>query len=131
MKRKLLLLNVALLAFLGYAGWRLRQEWLDAKAREAAELNKPLKWIAPPPFSALPASPPVTPSGYAEIATQMLFDRSRNPTVVVEVPPPPPPQPMPPLPVYHGQMNIGSGPLAILSANATSPHEAVHPGEVF
>ena len=48
----------------------------------------------------------------------MLFDRSRNSTVVVEVPPPPPPKPMPPLPAYHGMMNLGDGPVAVMSVNA-------------
>ena len=131
MKRKLLLLNAVLLALLTYAGWQLRQAWLAARAREAAELNRKVPRAAPPPFTPLPAAAPVAPGGYAEIATQMLFDKSRNPNVVVEVPAPvtPPPKPMPPLPVYHGQMNIGSGPEAILSQTATSVHEAIHPGE--
>jgi hypothetical protein len=74
----------------------------------------------------------VLPSGYADIAKKMLFDRSRDSTVVIETPPPPPPKPMPPLPVYHGMMNIGTdGPTAILSANASAAHQAVHPGEVI
>ncbi len=51
--------------------------------------------------------------------------------MVVEVPPPPPPKPMPPLPVYHGMMNIGDGPAAILSVNATSPQMEIHPGETI
>ncbi len=129
MKRKLLLLNLVLVALLAYAGWQLRQSWLAARAREAAELNRKLRPSAPPPFSALPASPPVSPGGYADIAQQMLFDRSRNPNVPVEAPAPPPPKPMPPLPVYHGQMNIGSGPMAILSLTAGGAHEVVRPGE--
>jgi hypothetical protein len=129
LKRKLLLLNAVLIAGAGYAGWQVRQEWLAAQAREAAELSKTLKPAPPPPFTPLPAAPPVAAAGYSEIATQMLFDRSRNPTVVVEVPPPPPPKPMPPLPVYHGQMNIGNGPMAIMSVTANAQHEAIHPGE--
>jgi hypothetical protein len=132
LKRKLLLLNTVLVALLAYAGWQLRQAWLAARAREAAELNRKAPPSAPPPFTPLPTAAPVAPGGYAEIATQMLFDKSRNPNVVVEVPaaaPAPPPKPMPPLPVYHGQMNIGSGPTAILSQTATGAHEAIHPGE--
>jgi hypothetical protein len=131
LKRKVLLLNAVLLALLTYAGWQLRQAWLAARAREAAELHRKVPRAAPPPFTPLPAAAPVTPGGYAEIATQMLFDKSRNPNVVVEVPVPvlPPPKPMPPLPVYHGQMNIGSGPEAILSETAAGAHEAIRPGE--
>ncbi|HEY7391861.1 MAG TPA: hypothetical protein VH640_25315 [Bryobacteraceae bacterium] len=129
MNRKLVLLNLALLAVLAYAGWQLRVRWAAAKARAGAELSKRIKPLPPPPFALLPAAPPVVPATYAQIAQQDLFDRSRNPTVEVVVPPPPPPKPMPPLPVYHGQMNIGSGPMAILSEKANTQHQALHAGE--
>jgi hypothetical protein len=129
LKRKLLILNLGLAVFLAYAGFALRQEWLAEKAREAAELNRALKPAAPPPFNPLAVAPPVAPAGYAAIAQETLFDRSRNPNVVIETPPPPPPKPMPPLPVYHGQMNIGTGPMAILSMTANSAHQGLHPGE--
>jgi hypothetical protein len=124
-------MNLVLVASVAYAGWQLRQAWLAAKAREAAELSRRIKPVPPPPFTPLPAAAEVTPTGYANIAQQMLFDRSRNPNVVIEVPqpPPPPPKPMPALPIYHGQMNIGDGPIAILSVTATTPHQAIHPGE--
>ena len=131
MKRKLLILNLGLAAFLAYAGYELRQAWLAEKAREAAELNKRLKPAQPPLWTPLPTAPPVAPAGYAAIAEQTLFDRTRNPNVVVDVPPPPPPKPMPPLPLYHGQMNIGTGPMAILSATANAPHQGLHPGETI
>lgn len=38
---------------------------------------------------------------------------------------------MPPLPVYHGQMNLGDGQglFAILSLNNAAPHQAIHMGE--
>jgi hypothetical protein len=125
-------MNVVLVASLAYAGWHLRQAWLAAKAREAAELNRKIKPGPTPPFTPLPAPGAVTPAGYANIAQEMLFDRSRNPNVVVDLPPPPPPpppKPMPPLPVYHGQMNLGDGSIAILSLTANTPHQAIHPGE--
>jgi hypothetical protein len=129
MNRKLVALNFVLLSVLAYASWHLRDAWRAEKAREAAQLAKRIKALPPPPFAPLPTSLPVVPATYAEIAQQDLFDRSRNPTVVVEVPPPPPPKPMPPLPVYHGQMNIGTGPMAIFSQTPNGVHEAVHPGE--
>jgi hypothetical protein len=127
--RKLLALNIVLLSILVYASGYLRNAWLAEQAREAQELARHLKPLPPPPFTPLPSVPPVVPASYTDIAQQDLFDRSRNPTVVVEAPPPPPPKPMPPLPVYHGQMNIGSGPMAIFSQTPTAAHEAVHPGE--
>lgn len=129
MNRKLLALNLVLLAVVVYAVRHVREVWRAEKAREAAELSRRVPPLKPPPFTPLPTAPPVVATGYAEIAQQDLFDRSRNPTVVIDVPPPPPPKPMPALPVYHGQMNIGSGPMAIFSETANSAHEAVHPGE--
>ncbi len=132
MNRKLLILDVVLVAVLGYAGFQFRNMWRAAKAREATELNKRVTALPTPHFPSLASPPPVMATGYVEIPQKMLFDRSRNSTVVVEPPPPPPPPPpMPPLPVYHGQMNLGdgSGLFAIMSVNNTAPHEAIHLGE--
>jgi len=123
-----LLLDVVLAGLIAYAGWQVWQADLRAKARAAAMLGHKVKPTPAPPFTPLPAPKPVIAGGYANIAQQTLFDKSRNPTVVVELPPPPAPPPMPALPVYHGQMNIG-GPTVFLSQTAASPHEAVHPGE--
>jgi hypothetical protein len=131
LKRKLLILNLGLAAFLAYAGFALRHAWLAEKAREAAELNRPVKPGPPPIFNPLGVAPAVTPAGYATIAEETLFDRSRNPNVVIETPPPPPPKPMPPLPVYHGQMNIGTGPMASLSEKPASAGAFLHPGETI
>jgi hypothetical protein len=129
LNRKLLMLNVVLAAVAVYAGFQFRSQWLAAKAREAAVLNQKRAPLPPPQFTPLATAPPVLSAGYANVAQKLLFDRSRTSTVVVEVPPPPPPKPMPPLPVYHGMMNIGDGPAAILSINAASPEMEVHPGE--
>jgi hypothetical protein len=128
--RKLLVLDAVLAAAVIYAGLQLHKEWKAARARERARLNRPLPAVKPPAYSPLPPDQPVMATSYANIAEKMLLDKSRNPTVVIEEPPPPPKPPMPPLPVYHGMMNIGpEGPIAILSVNATSAHQAVHPGE--
>jgi len=128
LRRKLLLLDAVLLALVAYAGWQLRQADLRAKARAAAILGRKVKPVPPPPFTPLPVAKPVIAGGYADIAQQTLFDRSRNPNVVVDLPPPPAPPPMPALPVYHGQMNIG-GPTVFLSQTSSSAHEAIHPGD--
>ena len=131
MNRKLLILDVVLAAVAVYAGFQFRSQWLAAKAREAAIVNQKPTPLPAPQFTPLATAPPVLSAGYAEIAQKLLFDRSRNSTVVVEVPPPPPPKPVPPLPVYHGMMNIGDGPAAILSVNASSPQMEIHPGETI
>jgi hypothetical protein len=36
---------------------------------------------------------------------------------------------MPPLPVYHGAMNLGDGPVAIMSVSPSGPHQGIKPGE--
>jgi hypothetical protein len=129
LNRKLLILDVVLAAVAVYAVVQFRSQRLAAKAHEAAILNHKPAPLAAPQFTPLAPAPAVLSAGYAEIAQKLLFDRSRNSTVVVEVVPPPPPKPMPPLPVYHGMMNIGDGPAAILSVNAGSPQMEIHPGE--
>jgi len=125
----MLLLNAVLLAAVVYAGVQLRNRWKGAKAREAARLNIPVRPLPPPGYQKLEPAPAVLPSAYNDVAQKMLFDRSRNPNVVIETPAPAPPPPMPSLPVYHGMMNIGdSGPIAILSLG-TGAHQAIHPGD--
>jgi len=131
LNRKLLILDVVLAAVAVYAGFQFRSQWIAAKAREAAVLNQKAAALPAPQFTPLPATPAVLSTGYAEIAQKLLFDRSRNSTVVVQVAPPPPPKPVPPLPVYHGMMNIGDGPAAILSINASSAQMEIHPGEMI
>jgi hypothetical protein len=130
MNRKLLLLDAVLLAVIAYAGIQLRNERRAALAREAARLNHQVTPAPTPAYNPPLPEPPVLSAGYAAIAQKLLFDKSRNPDVVIEVVPPPPPRPMPALPVYHGMMTIGhSGPTAFLSLTKDSPHKAIHPGE--
>jgi hypothetical protein len=131
LNRKLLVLDVVLVAALVWAGFQVRGYWRGVKTRAAATLNRKVNPSPPPRFTPLPGAPAVMASGYAEIADKMLFDRSRNSVVVVEVPPPPPPRPVPALPVYHGMMNLGDGPAAVMSVNAAAPHQEVHPGEMI
>ena len=115
MNRKVLLINLALLALIGWFGWRIRLKWRADHAEERAFLSQ-----APRPRTLLPPSPtpgpaPVKPADYADVAEKMLFSVDRNPTVVVQPPPPPPPPPpMPALPFYFGQMSIGK-PVVLLS----------------
>ena len=39
MTRKLILLDLALVALLGYLGWQMRREWVEAHARAQAFLS--------------------------------------------------------------------------------------------
>ncbi|HWQ53312.1 MAG TPA: hypothetical protein VN442_06485 [Bryobacteraceae bacterium] len=129
MTRRLLLLNLLLVALTALSAWQLRKEWEAARAREAATLGRAIQPLPAPPAAAPQASAPLTPSSYLEIAQKLLFSKDRNPVVVVETPAPPPPKPMPPLPVFHGAMNLGEGPIAIISETPKNPHREFRPGE--
>jgi hypothetical protein len=117
LNRRLVLLNVALLALAAALVWMLRANWFGAQAREHAVLSRqvePKKLLAPP---SPPLAKPVSPAEYLDVAGKMLFSKDRNPTVVIEAPPAKPEPPMPALPSYHGQMAIGE-PVAFLSTSA-------------
>ena len=117
MSRKIIFLNVLLLALLIWLGVRLRESWLESKARETAALARnavPGEQVAPPK---VPAVDPASPADYIDVAQRMLFSKDRDPNVIIDVvapPPPPPEKPVPPLPQYYGQMSFGE-PVILLS----------------
>ncbi len=119
MNRRMILLNLALLALAGVLVWTLRVNWLEAQARERAVLERK---VEPRTVLAPPTPPPAkatTPAEYIDVANKMLFSADRNPTVVVE-PPKPAPQPvMPALPDYNGQMAIAEPVILLSMANGT------------
>jgi hypothetical protein len=130
MKHRLLVLNLALACAVTYAGFLWRAQWREAKAREAAIRSRRVPTAPPPAVTPLPTPPPMLASGYADIAQKMLFDKSRNPEVVIEPPPPPPPPPpMPPLPVFHGVMKLPGEPATVFLSQAGGTHQAMHPGD--
>jgi hypothetical protein len=128
-KRKLLLLNLTLLALSVAAGVHLRREWIDARTREQEVLERRLRPVPAPRVAPLPAVEPVKAATYNEIAQKMLFSKDRNPIVVVEAPPPPKPIPMPALPLFHGVVDFGDGPMAIMSEGPKGAHRDYQPGD--
>ncbi|MFB3828779.1 MAG: hypothetical protein ACE15B_18565 [Bryobacteraceae bacterium] len=129
MKRKLLLLNAALLALTALAAWQLRREWDAARARERQVLGRAIRPVAAPPLAPQPAPRPVTAAEYIEIAQKALPFKDRNPNVIIEAVPPPPPKPMPPLPLFHGVMNLGDGPMAMMSEKAGAQNKDYRTGD--
>ena len=129
MKRKLLLANLALLAFATAGAVHLRREWVEAHTREQAVLEKRIQPAPPPRMPAPAAIEPVKAAGYNDIAQKMLFSKDRNPVVVVEPPPAPKVIPMPALPLFHGVVNLGDGPMAIMSVGPKGPHRDYQPGD--
>jgi hypothetical protein len=128
LKRKLIALDLALVAAIGAASWKLRQDWVSLRAREHKLHERPVKGSQPPVLNVAPAPQPVAAVGYAEIAQNMLFSKDRNPDVVIEPEPAPKPKPMPPLPVLYGVMNLLDSTTVVMSENAASPHHGVRVG---
>jgi hypothetical protein len=124
-----LLLNLTLLALSVAAGVHLRREWIDARTREQEVLERRLRPVPAPRVAPLPAVEPVKAATYNEIAQKMLFSKDRNPIVVVEAPPPPKPVPMPALPLFHGVVDFGDGPMAIMSEGPKGAHRDYQPGD--
>jgi hypothetical protein len=125
MRKKLLLLDLALVALLVLLGMRLRDKWLEARQRESVVLGQRLQAAPAPPYAAIQAPAALTASDYALVAQQMLFSADRNPVVVVV----PKPEPQPPaLPILYGALNI-DGPMAIMSVSAGEPHKQVRFGQ--
>jgi hypothetical protein len=130
--RKVLLLNLALLALIGLLVWQLRVRRQAAGAHERAVLLKDGqgRTLLAPPSPAL--VPPVAPAEYIDSVQKMLFSKDRNPNVVVEPPPPPKPAPAPPpmpaLPRYYGQIHFGD-PAVFLSSATANDQRAYGVGE--
>ncbi len=126
MRKKLLLLDLALLAAALLATAELRARWLEARKREQVALWKTVVPLPAPPYAPLPKVEPLVAADYGEVAQKMLFSADRNPAVVVEVAPP---KPMPALPVAYGVMDLGDGPAAIMAVKGGQPTAEVREGQ--
>lgn len=130
MNRKMLLLNLVLLALVAGLLWTLRGQWREVQSRVRAlrERQVQAKPVMPPPAPEAPK--PVVPAQYFEVADKTLFSRDRNPSVLVDpAPAPPAPPPMPDLPFYSGQMALGE-PVVFLST-AKIPQRSYHAGDTI
>jgi hypothetical protein len=126
MKRRLVLLNLVLLALASAAAWQLRGRWLQDRAQERELLRQRGRIAALPPASSIRPLPPVSASTYSEVAQKMLFSPDRNPNVVVEVAAP---KPVPAFPAAFGVMDIGSGPTVFLSEKPGASSRGYSAGE--
>jgi hypothetical protein len=120
LNRKIVLLNLLLVALVLWLGWTLEGKWKQEEARRLEVLKQVIRSITVPPPPPVPAVQRPVAAEYLDVAQRTLFTKDRNPNVVVEAAPaPPPPPPVPPLPVYRGQMSIGE-PVVFL---ATGPND--------
>src|SRR5258708_4174288 len=124
------MLKCALIALVAAGYWQLRKESQDFHARERVTLGKKPPVPAPPPPLPASTAPAVTASSYLDIAQKMLWSHDRNSQVVVDPPKPPaPPKPLPTLPSVFGVMNIGDGPVVMMSDKPGARQRGVHPGD--
>jgi hypothetical protein len=126
LRKKLILLDLALAVVVFVLVGQVRDKWAEAQKRSDVMFGKALKQLPPPPYSPLPAVPAVTAAVYSAVALKYPFSPDRNPTVIVE---PPKEAPMPPLPIYYGIMTLSDGETAIMSAKMGDPSLGIHFGE--
>lgn len=126
MSRKLVALNLLLVAAIGSAGWKLYENWRLARAREQAFLQRQVRPGAAPPVQAVPPPKPIQASSYLDIALRMLFSSDRNPTVVVEEAPP---SPVPAFPAAFGVIDFGDGPFVLMTEKTGGPQKSFRPGD--
>jgi hypothetical protein len=130
--RKLIFLNVVLLALAGWLFWMLRIKWLESRQHEHTVLASSAKGarVFPPPPNPLFKAPAA--AEYNDVAQKMLFAKDRNPNVIEDPPPPPPPTPPPPpmpdLPAYYGTMALFGDPVILLSL-PKGPQKKYHAGD--
>src|SRR5262249_13529444 len=129
MRRKLLAINLALVALAAGGFWKLRLDY-----RQAQERYKTIdtgKGASGGVARSSPATEPaglaaVQPASYLEAAEKYLPSPDRNPTVIVAGPKP---KPRPGLPILFGVMSIGDSPIAIMADKQGAPHKTVKVGE--
>ncbi len=126
MRRRLLVLNLILAVLVVGTAFRLRRQWLEGRERVRQVFHAKVTPAAPPKTIRLEPPQPLAAASYADAAQKLVFAKDRNPTVVIE---PEPPKVIPPLPVAHGVVNFGDGPLVILSEKPGAPHKSYAPGE--
>lgn len=132
MKKRLLLLNLILLAALGLLGWQLRRKYLEAKQREWAMLSQTVPAAPVAGVPALRKGVPLDATAYQDTVAKNLFSKDRNPSPIPDPPaPPPPPPPQPAFPVVRGVMLWnGAPPTAVMSIQKGSAEQhGYHPGE--
>ncbi len=124
MTRKLLIANFALVALAAAGLWRLRADWSRAQQRYQILAPAAKKRAAPAAEPSAPA--PVQPAAFFDAADKFLFTADRNSTVAVE---PPKHKPRPPLPSLSGVLNIGGGPIALMTLDTSRPYKPIRVGE--
>jgi hypothetical protein len=127
--RKLILLDLALLALVVFLVFQMRREWVEAHARSQAFLSVNIHAAPAPKVAALPHHNPLAAIAYAEVALMNLFSKDRNPQVVIDVDPPKV-KSVPAFPVARGVLIWeGTPPTILLSTKAGGQQRAYRAGD--
>jgi hypothetical protein len=129
MKRRLVFLNILLLASVAGGVWVLRQRAQESAAHEQQVLSHKIPVAPPPAIAPVPQPAPVAATSYIDVAAKVLFAKDRSPNPIVDPPKPVPEKKMPPLPFAYGVMDFGSGPTVIMAEKSGVPHHGFHIGE--
>ena len=118
MKPKLVALNLILVALVGATIWEGHARWSEGQAVRKANLNVPVRPVAPPPMAPVPE--PMTPPAttYADVAKNNLFSSDRNDEIIVDPPKVEAVKQMPALPISTGVMRVPSGVKAFMAAKS-------------
>jgi hypothetical protein len=130
MKRKLILLNLVLAGLAVFLGFRLKRDYEEARERERFMLSQRPKPPQAPRIVLGPASSPVSPAQYLDVAQKMLFSQDRSPAVILDPVIPPKPKPVPPFPVARGVILFGDlPPTVILSTKGKNDQKGYKVGD--
>lgn len=121
MRRPILILNLVLLVLAGLATYLLRVEWRNYRNR--------VNWVyqtrsagAAEKFAI--GTPGLAVANWSDIVARNVFHPDRNSLTAVAASGPPPPEP-----ILFGTMDLGSGPLALMSEAQGRGYRQVHIGE--
>lgn len=129
MRRKLLIVNLALVALAAGGLWKLRVDYRQAWERyKVLNAEAGRGTVHGAPMGEPAGLPPVQPAAFLEAAEKHLFSPDRNPTVVVE---PKKVKPRPALPQLFGVMSLAGSPIAIMAEKQGAPHKTIRLGETI
>lgn len=115
MKRKLALINIALVALFVWGSWALYGQYEQAEQRFEI-FDSSAGTVEPPAIPAPGDAPMVRAASYAPISQRLLFSRDRNSMIEVIVPEQQVTQ-RPQVPLLAGVVDLGDGPLALMTAD--------------
>jgi hypothetical protein len=129
LKPRIILINVLLVAAIGASLWQGRARWNEAQTKRHSALEAKIPGVGPPPMVSAPR--PVAPPAakYVDVATNDLFSKDRNPTVVIEAPKLEKVREMPALPVVYGVLGLPSGVKALMAERVGAGSKSVHAGD--